>query len=79
MKAFNKNMQNGYDKFRKNINNGHVFRKAHNTLSQINNFALPVLTVASVAQPQLSPLFGSVGIALKAGNQITSRLKNKKI
>ena len=79
MQAFNGNMKNGYNKFRKTINNNHVFRKANNTLSQINDFALPTLTVASVAQPQLAPVFGGIATGLKSASIITSKLKNKRI
>ena len=79
MQAFNKNMETGYNKFRKTINNNHVFRKAHNTLSQINDFALPTLTAASVIQPQLAPVFGGIATGLKATSTVTSKLKNKRI
>ena len=79
MQAFNGNMKNGYNKFRKSINNNHVFRKAHNTLSQINDYALPTLTVASIAQPQLSPVFGGIATGLKSASMITSKIKNKRI
>lgn len=79
MKSYNKDMKNGYNKFRKTINNNHVFRKANNTLSEINNYALPVLTTASAFAPQFAPAFGSVAVALKSGQTLTGALKNKRI
>lgn len=79
MKAFNKDMKHGFNKFRQNINSSHTFRKAYNTLHQVNNYALPVLTGASVIAPQFSPLFGSIAGGLKGAEQITNKIKNKKI
>jgi hypothetical protein len=79
MKMHNGSMQNGYNKFRKTINNNHVFRKAHNTLSQVNSFALPTLSAASLIAPTMAPIFGGVGTALKASETFTGRIKNKKI
>lgn len=75
MKSFNGSMKSGYNKFRKSIDNSHAFRKAHNTLSQINNFALPALTLASLAQPELAPIFGGIGVGLNATQKLTSNFK----
>jgi hypothetical protein len=75
MKAFNKNLHNGYNKFRQNIQRNHTFRKAANTLSQINNYALPVLGAASAIAPQASPIFGGVATALKTSETIAHKLK----
>lgn len=79
MKAFDKDMKGGYNKFRKTINNNHVFRKAANTLDQINNYALPILTGASILQPELAPVFASFGTALKGSQNIAGAFKNTKI
>jgi hypothetical protein len=79
MKAYNGTMQNGYNKFRKNINDSHVFRKANNTLSQINSFALPVLAGASYVAPQLSPAFATIGTALRGSQNIAGAFRNSKI
>ena len=40
-----------YNKFRQNIQEGNYFRKAHNTLNQINDFDLPAMAVASAIDP----------------------------
>ena len=40
-----------YNKFRQNIQKGNYFRKAHNTLNQINDFDLPAMAVASAIDP----------------------------
>lgn len=76
---FNQNMHNGYNKFRTAINNDHSFRKAHNTLRQINNFILPTLTAASVVAPEFAPIFVGSGAVLKATEQIASNFKDTKI
>jgi hypothetical protein len=72
-------MNNGYNKFRQSVNNNHVFRKANNTLSQINSFALPTLSTASLIQPALAPVFGTTIAALKGMQTITNNLKTTKI
>ena len=79
MKAFNGNMTNGYNKFRQGINNNHTFRKAANTLDQINNYALPVLSAASIITPNLAPAYASIGTALRTSQNIAGALKNKKL
>ena len=75
MKAFNKNLQNGYNRFRTTLNKHHTIRKTANTLSQINNFALPVLGAASAIAPMSAPLFGGVATALKTGETIAHKFK----
>jgi hypothetical protein len=79
MKLHDHNFVNGWNKFRKTINNNHVIRKAASSLSQINNYALPVLGAASVVAPGFSPIFASIGTGLKAGENVFSKLKNKRI
>jgi hypothetical protein len=79
MKSFNKDMKNGYNKFRKTINNSNVFRKTANTIDKINNFAIPVLTTASLLQPALAPVFGSTSAALKGFQMGSNKLKRIKL
>jgi hypothetical protein len=79
MKMHNKNLQSGFDKFRKKINNSNVFRKAHNTLSQINSFALPTLSAASLVQPALAPVFGTAAATLKTFQMATGKLRKIKL
>jgi hypothetical protein len=79
MKMHNGSMQNGYNKFRKTINNNHVFRKAYNTLKEVNNYALPTLTAASAIAPTMAPVFGSVAAGLRASETFTGKIKNRKI
>jgi hypothetical protein len=79
MTSFNGKITNGYNKFRQGINNSHVFRKAANTLSQINSFALPVLTGASVVAPALAPTFATIGTALRGSQNIANAFKNSKL
>ena len=79
MTSFNGKIVNGYNKFRQGINNNHVFRKAANTLSQINSFALPVLTGASVLAPALAPAFATIGTALRGSQNIAGALKNTRL
>jgi hypothetical protein len=79
MKLHDNNFVNGWNKFRKTINNNHVLRKSANTLSQINNYALPILGAASAVAPAFAPAFGGVGASLKAGETIFRKIKNKKI
>ena len=79
MKAFNKDMKGGYNKFIKTIDNNHVFRKAYNTLDQINNYALPIISAGAIIQPQLAPAFASFGAALKGSQNIAGAFKNTKI
>jgi hypothetical protein len=75
MRAFNRDMKNGYNKFRQTLNKHHTIRKTANTLSQINNFALPVLGAASAIAPLSAPLFGGIGTALKTSETIAHKLK----
>jgi hypothetical protein len=79
MKAYNGKMENGYNKFRKGINDSHLFRKSANTLSQINSYALPVLTGASFVAPTLAPAFASIGTALRGSQNIANAFKNTKL
>jgi hypothetical protein len=79
MPMFNKNMENGYNKFRKNIPKNNYFRKAHNTLNQINDFALPAMAIGSVVNPIAAPIFGSIATVLKGTQQITNMLQKTKI
>jgi hypothetical protein len=79
MKAYNKNMESGYNKFRQGINNNHVFRKAYNTLAEVNNYALPIATAASIIAPPLAPALASIGTALKTSQNIAGAFKNTKI
>ena len=79
MKAYDKDMTNGYNKFRKSINNNHVFRKAYNTIDQINNYALPTLVGASYVAPTLAPAFAAFGTALKTSHSLAGAFKNTKI
>jgi hypothetical protein len=79
MKAYNKNMESGYNKFRQKINNGHVFRKAYNTLSEVNTYALPIATAGSLAIPSIAPALGAFATALKGSQNIAGALKNTKI
>jgi hypothetical protein len=79
MKAYNKNMESGYNKFRQKINNGHVFRKAYNTLDQVNNYALPTIAAGSILAPSFAPALASIGSALKGSQNIAGALKNTKI
>ena len=74
MPMFNKNMENGYNKFRQHVEKNHYFRKANNTLNQINNYALPSLSVASAFIPAAAPVFGTVATILKGSQQITGIL-----
>ena len=76
---FNKNMENGYNKFRKTINNNHVFRKAYNTLDQVNTFALPALTTAAIVTPQFAPAYASFATALKGSHSLAGAFKNTTI
>ena len=79
MKAFNKDMKGGYNKFRQGINNNHTFRKAANTLDQINNYALPVLSAASIITPNLAPAYASIGTALRTSQNIANAYKKTKL
>jgi hypothetical protein len=78
-KAYNGNLQHGFDKFRKKLNNSNVFRKAHNTLSQINTFALPLLSTGSLVQPQLAPIFGTAAATLKTFQMASGKLRKIKL
>jgi hypothetical protein len=75
MKSFNGSMKNGHNKFKQKIDNSHFFRKSYNTLSQINDFALPTLATASAFAPALAPVFGGTGVALKYAQTIAGKLK----
>jgi hypothetical protein len=79
MKAYNKNLENGYNKFRKGINDSHALRKTANTLSQINSYALPVLTAASYINPGIAPISATIGTALRGSQNIANALRNKKL
>jgi hypothetical protein len=79
MKMHNGNLQHGFDKFRKKINNSGIFRKAHNTLSQINSFALPLLSTGSLVQPALAPVFGTAAATLKTFQMASGKLRKIKL
>ena len=76
MKAYNKDMKSGYNKFRQTINNNHVFRKAYNTLGQVNTYALPTLSTASIIAPNLAPALGAFATALKGSHSLAGAFKN---
>jgi hypothetical protein len=51
-------------------------RKTFNTLSKINDIATPALAVGSAFQPELAPMFGTVGVALKGAQNIAKHYKD---
>jgi hypothetical protein len=51
-------------------------RKTFNTLSKINDLATPALAVGSAFQPELAPMFGTVGVALKGAQNIAKHYKD---
>ena len=58
------------------FSNKHIGRKISNTLDKINEYAVPGLAIASAFQPELSPLFATVGTALKTSGSIAKNFKN---
>jgi len=58
------------------LGNKNIGRKISNTLDKINEYAVPGLAIASAFQPELSPVFGTVGTALKTAGSIAKNFKN---
>ena len=54
----------------------HIGRKISNTIDKINEYAIPSLGVASAFAPELSPVFGTVGTALKGAQGIAKHFRN---
>jgi hypothetical protein len=78
MKSYNESFKNGYNKIKQKVDDSKFFRKSYNTLDQINKFALPVLSAASVIAPQLSPAIATVGAALRGSQNLAGALKNSR-
>ena len=60
---FQKAIDQGKIAFQKNV--APITRKISNTIHDVNNFALPALGIASMAQPEFAPIFGGIGLGLK--------------
>ena len=58
------------------LGNKNIGRKISNTIEKINEYAVPGLAIASAFQPELSPVFGTVGAALKTAGSIAKTFKN---
>ena len=54
----------------------HIGRKISNTLDKINEYAVPGLAIASAFQPELTPMFGTIGAGLKTAGSIAKNFKN---
>jgi hypothetical protein len=53
-----------------------IGRKISNTLDKINEYAVPGLAIASSFQPELTPMFGTIGAGLKTAGSIAKNFKN---
>ena len=58
------------------LGNKNIGRKISNTLDKINEYAIPGLAIASAFQPELSPVFGTIGTGLKTAGSIAKNFKN---
>jgi hypothetical protein len=80
MPMYNGNMENGFNKFKPTFKiHNERFRNINNKLKNVNTYALPALGVASLVQPELSPVFGGIASGLKASEEFTGLLKNTNI
>jgi hypothetical protein len=58
------------------LGNKHIGRKISNTIEKINEYAMPGLAIASSFQPELTPIFGTIGAGLKTAGSIAKNFKN---
>ena len=58
------------------LGNKNIGRKISNTLDKINEYAVPGLAIASAFQPELTPMFGTIGAGLKTAGSIAKNFKN---
>jgi hypothetical protein len=58
------------------LGNKHIGRKISNSLDKINEYVMPGLAIASAFQPELSPVFGTIGTGLKTAGSIAKNFKN---
>jgi len=58
------------------LGNKHIGRKISNSLDKINEYAMPGLAIASAFQPELTPMFGTIGAGLKTAGSIAKNFKN---
>jgi hypothetical protein len=77
MKSYNTNYVNGYNKIKQKVDDSKFFRKSYNTLDQINKFALPALSTASLIAPASAPALATIGTALRYSQNLAGGLKGK--
>ena len=58
------------------LGNKHIGRKISNTIEKINDYVVPGLAIASAFQPELTPIFGTIGAGLKTAGSIAKNFKN---
>jgi len=79
---FNKLQHEGRSEFNKLSSSAKSFgnkyapmRKLNNTVHQINQYAIPALTGASLLQPELSPIAGGIAAGLKGMESVSGSLR----